>query len=88
VSEQEPPPPLPRVKARLPFTQRPGARGAGAMRPASLAIYTVLALGLAGLALYMGAIARHPLTSAYVIAPAVGAAWFGLRLFMTLAPKG
>jgi hypothetical protein len=77
---------LPRIKARLPFAQNGAKLGAGARRT-GLAIYLVLTLGLIGVAAYMGAVAGHPLTSPYVVAPVIGAAWFGLRLFMTLAPR-
>ncbi len=80
------PPELPRIKARLPFAQSGTKLGAGARR-AGFAIYSALTLGLIGVAAYMGAVAGHPLTSPYVVAPAIGATWFGLRLFMTLAPK-
>jgi len=51
-------------------------------------VLVVLTLMMVGLALYMAMVLRHPLTSVYVIAPAVGAVWFGLRLFMTMTPKG
>lgn len=61
--------------------------GGGGLKRASLAIYTVLVVVLIGVAVYMGAIVGHPLTSPYVVAPVVGALWFGLRLFMTLAPR-
>lgn len=87
MSERGTPPPLPRVKTRLPFEQRPLRPGGGGLRGASLVVYAVLALGLAGLAVYNSMVAGLPLMSGYVIAPAVGAAWFGLRLFMSLAPR-
>jgi hypothetical protein len=76
---------LPRAKARLPF--EPRAALGGGVRRVGAAVYGVLVAGLAVVAVYMGAIVGHPLTSPYVAAPAVGAAWFGLRLFMTLAPR-
>jgi hypothetical protein len=78
----EPAPPereLPRVKARLPFEQRPFGDAA---KRGALSIYAVLTLGLAGLALYMALVAGRPLTSAHVAGPAIGALWFGLRVFM------
>ena len=80
-------PQLPRIKTRLPFSERPSTPGAAALQRASLAIYAVLAIGLSGLAIYNATIADHALTSPYVVAPAIGAAWFGLRLFMSLAPR-
>jgi len=81
VSEENPTPPrpLPRTRARLPFEVKTGGN---AFRGASLVFYLVLTLGLAGLALYMGLVLPHPITSPYVAGPAIGALWFGLRLFM------
>lgn len=82
---EEPPPRLPRTKARLPFEERPFK---GVVQRGAVFLYAVLALGLAGLAIYMGVLQHHPLTSPYVLAPGVGAIWFALRLLMTLAPRG
>lgn len=73
-----PPDPL-RPRARLPF--EPNAFGGG-VRSVGVVIYALLALGLGGLALYNGLVSGLPLTSGYVAAPAIGALWFGLRLFM------
>jgi hypothetical protein len=91
VSERGPDENLPRVKARLPFGDRPatpgGARGAAARR-AGVIVYGALIAILIGVAYYMAAVQGHPLTSPYVAAPAVGAAWFALRLLMTMAPRG
>jgi hypothetical protein len=68
----------------LPFDpkafDRPLQRGA-------VFFYAVLAIGLAVLAVYMALVVGHALTSAYVAAPAIGALWFGLRLFMMLAKR-
>lgn len=83
MSEPEPP----RTKARLPFGERPTTPGGGALRRIGPTVYGVLMLGLAGLAGYMHLVQDHALTSAYVVAPGVGALWFALRLFMTLAPR-
>lgn len=80
----DPPSGLPRVRTRLPFEEKPFG---GAVQRGAVFFYALLAIGLAGLALYMGGVLRHPLTSPYVIAPAVGAAWFGLRVLMLLRPK-
>ncbi|MGE0595190.1 MAG: hypothetical protein AB7P07_02390 [Hyphomonadaceae bacterium] len=88
MSETPPPvpPPAYRPRKRLPIeTQRIGA--GSNVRRTGVVIYAILVLMLAGMAFYMGAIERHPLTSPYVAGPAVGAAWFALRLFMTLAPR-
>jgi hypothetical protein len=81
------PKPLPRVKPRMPFAERPSIPGGGGIKRASVSIYAVLTLGLAGVAVYMAVIVGHPLMSPYVVAPGVGALWFGLRLFMHLAPR-
>jgi hypothetical protein len=89
MSEQPPPTPpapLPRIKGRLPF-EPVRAPFAGGLKSGAVFLYAALALGLVCVALYMNLVLRHPLISAHVMAPAVGAAWFGLRLFMTLTPK-
>lgn len=57
------------------------------MRGGALFLYAMVTLGLAALAVYMGVIAGHPLTSGYVAAPVIGALWFGLRLFMILGSR-
>ena len=59
----------------------------GAVRRVAVFVYAALAVGLLGLALYSGLVLGRPLTSAYVVAPAIGAVWFGLRLLMLRAPK-
>jgi hypothetical protein len=80
VSEERPPGEgLPRRKTRLPFEERPVRRAA---RQGALLVYAVLTAGLVGVALYMALAVGHPLTSAYVAGPAIGALWFALRLFM------
>lgn len=84
----EPNPHLPRVKGRMPFAAQPRTPGGGGgVKRFSAAAYAVLTIALIGVAVYMGRVVGHPLMSPYVISPAVGALWFGLRLFMTLAPK-
>jgi hypothetical protein len=87
VSEERPPEEgLPRTKGRLPFdTDRASGK---AFKTASLLFYAVLVAGLIGLALYMALVVGHPLASAYVAGPAIGALWFGLRLFMIWGSKG
>ncbi|MEQ1706764.1 MAG: hypothetical protein ABL864_00330 [Terricaulis sp.] len=59
----------------------------GTMRRGMVFVYAALAVGLAGLAVYMGLVAGRPLVSGYVAAPAIGAMWFGLRLFMMLGAR-
>ena len=71
-------------RSRLPFeTNITGS----VVQRSSVVLYGLLALALAGTALYMGLLQHMPLTSAYVVAPAIGAAWFALRVFMMIAPK-
>ena len=87
MSEERPPQQgLPRTKTRLPF-KAPDGPGKG-FKNASLVFYAVLVAGLIGLALYMALVVGHPLTSAYVAGPAIGALWFALRLFMIWGSKG
>ncbi len=81
---EETPSELPRTKARLPFEPRPFG---SALRGGALVVYSLLALGLAAFAVYMGVVAGHPVTSGYVAAPAIGALWFGLRLFMIMGSR-
>ena len=76
---ENPPADLPRTDRRLPFGD--------AMRRMAVLVYAALSVGLLGLALYSGLVLGRPLTSAYVVAPAIGAVWFGLRLLMLRAPK-
>lgn len=85
MSETPPPVPprreLPRVKARLPFAMA-GAPGGARHRQTSLVVYGVLTLVLIGVALYMAVIEQRPIDTPWVAAPAIGALWFALRLFM------
>jgi hypothetical protein len=62
----------------MPFT------GGGQGKALLFSAVVVACLGLAG---YMYLIRHMPLTDMRVIAPTIGALWFGLRLFMTLTPK-
>lgn len=77
-------PRLPGTKARLPFEQNPFR---GAVKQGGAVIYAVITVALVGVAVYMAVVADHPLTSGYVAAPAIGALWFGLRLFMVLSAR-
>lgn len=86
MSDNRSPPPLPRTKGRLPFD--PNAASRAPQRGAAVAVYGVLTLGLLGVAVYMALVEQRPLASGYVAGPAIGAAWFALRLFMSLAPRG
>lgn len=86
MSEENRPPEqdLPRPKGRLPFAQTPSR---GAMRSSALFVYGGLVATLIGVALYMALVVGHPLTSAYVAGPGIGAMWFALRLFMVWGSK-
>ena len=85
----EPPtggPPSWQAKTRLPFEkERLSVRGG--VKGASIVLYGLLAVVCVGAALYMGLVVRHPVLSAYVMAPAIGAVWFLARLVMMLSPK-
>lgn len=59
----------------------------GVFKRSAVVVYGLLAVGLAGLAVYMATVGARDLTSMYVAAPAIGALWFGLRVFMMLAPR-
>ncbi len=59
----------------------------GAMRPWAVAVYGLLAVGMAGFAVYMNTVEHHPLASPYVAGPAIGALWFALRVFMILGSR-
>jgi len=78
----EPPPdatqgPPPRKKLAI---EQPLA--SGSLRSGKLLIYAAVTIVLGGVAAYNAFVQSMPLTSPYVIAPAIGAVWFALRLFM------
>jgi len=50
-------------------------------------MFAAVIIVCAGLAAYMYFVEHMPVMDMRVIAPAVGALWFGVRLFMTLTPK-
>jgi hypothetical protein len=74
----------PRSRVRLPF----GGTGGRSFRVASLVIYAVLTTGLVVVALHAALVLRLSPTSGYVAAPAIGALWFALRLFMIWGSRG
>jgi len=78
MSDASPPPNLP---PRKKLTIEQPMTGAS-LQTAKLLIYATIAVVLAGLAFYNAVINAMAWTSPYVIAPAVGAVWFALRLFM------
>ncbi len=59
----------------------------GAVRRSAVVIYSLLAITLVGVAVYMATLGQREITSMYVAAPAIGALWFGLRVFMMLGSK-
>lgn len=59
----------------------------GGVQSGAVILYALLTLGLIGVAVWMGLVERRPLVSGWVAAPAIGAFWFGLRLFMMLGKR-
>jgi hypothetical protein len=83
VSEDRPPNLPPRRKLDI---EQPIAAG-GFGRQAAILLYAIVAVALAGIAFYMAVAEERPLVSGWVAAPAIGAVWFGLRLFMILGSR-
>jgi hypothetical protein len=54
----------------------------GAARAGMRWVYLLATVGCVAVAAYMYVGQGRPLTSGYVAAPAIGAVWFALRLFM------
>ena len=50
-------------------------------------LFVAIVVACGGAAAYMYFVQHMPLTDMRVSAPAIGALWFGLRLFMTLTPR-
>ncbi len=73
------PPNLPPRK-RLDVEQPIGVGGAA--QRGAVFVYAIVTVALIGVGLYMALIEQRPLTSPWVAAPAIGAVWFALRLFM------
>ncbi|HYD85887.1 MAG TPA: hypothetical protein VEA80_00265 [Vitreimonas sp.] len=59
----------------------------GVFKRSALVLYALLAVGLAALAVYMATLGQREVMSMYVAAPAIGAVWFALRVFMMLGPR-
>ena len=74
----EPPPHLPERK-KLSVEQ---PLGSSRFNTGKLLLYAVITIVLVAFAAYNAFVQSMPLTSPYVIAPPIGAIWFGLRLFM------
>ena len=75
-----------KVKTRLPFEQQSSLASHPGVRAAAV-LYGILALILVGVAGYMAFSVGHPMVSVPVIAPALGALYFFIRLAMMLRPK-
>lgn len=60
---------------------------AGVVQRGAVVMYALAAVALVGVALYMAVAEQRPLVSGWVAAPAIGALWFGLRLFMILGSR-
>ena len=86
MSEDTPPPPPNPLenRRRVEFQQIPMPFTGGQGK--TLAFLSIIVV-CAGAAAYMFFVQRMPWTDMRVIAPAIGALWFGLRLFMTLTPR-
>ena len=85
MSERTPPPndPLaPRRRVEFEPMPMPFTGGQG-----KTLLFVCILAACAGLAAYMYFVQHMPWTDMRVAAPAVGALWFGLRLFMTLTPR-
>ena len=54
----------------------------GTLRSGGMILYGALVAAMAGIAAYNYIVQSQPLASVYVAGPAIGAVWFGLRLFM------
>lgn len=81
---EERPSGLPRVKTRLPFEQ---VQSPLTGQTGKLFMLAVLMAACAAAAAYMLLVERMPWTDMRVVGPAIGALWFGLRIFMNLTPK-
>lgn len=74
------------------YQRRPSRSRLEPMKPLSgkggkLFLFAVLAAVCGAAAAYMALVQRMPLTDMRVVAPGIGALWFGLRVFMSLTPK-
>ncbi len=76
---ETPPPNLPPRK-RLDIEKPIGVGGFA--QQGALLLYGLVTVALIGVALYMALVEQRPLVSPWVAAPAIGAVWFALRLFM------
>jgi len=59
----------------------------GGVRQGAVLLYALVTIALVSVAVYMGVVEQRPVLSGWVAAPAIGALWFGLRLFMILGSR-
>jgi hypothetical protein len=59
----------------------------GLAKNGAVVMYALVAVALIGIAIYMAVVEQRPLMTGWVAAPAIGAVWFGLRLFMILGSR-
>jgi hypothetical protein len=85
MSDTDPPPPL--YQRREPKPRFEPIRSPLSGQGGKLFLFSVLGLVCAGAAAYMALVERMPWTDMRVVGPAIGALWFGLRVFMSLTPK-
>jgi hypothetical protein len=81
---EDPPPDFPK-RRKLDIEQPMGV--GGVVQQGAVVMYALVTVALIGLALYMAVVEQRPLLSGWVAAPAIGAVWFGLRLFMVLGSR-
>ena len=78
-----PPPVYQRRPSRSPLEPIKPLSGKGG----KLFLFAVLAVLCGAASAYMALVQRMPLMDMRVVAPAIGALWFGLRVFISLTPK-
>lgn len=83
MSNPTPPPMYQRRASRSPLTPIRPLGGKGG----KVFVFAVLAVLCGAGSAYMALVQRMPLTDMRVVAPAIGALWFGLRVFISLTPK-
>ncbi|MBX3429039.1 MAG: hypothetical protein KF779_05610 [Hyphomonadaceae bacterium] len=83
MSTPQPPPLYQRRSSRSPLAPIRPLSGKGG----KVFVFAVLAVLCGAGAAYMALVQRMPLTDMRVVAPAIGALWFGLRVFISLTPK-
>ena len=85
MANTEPPPPNPLQNRRRVEFEQMSMPFTGGKGKTLLFLSIFVACGAASA--YMFFVQNMPWTDMRVIAPAIGALWFGLRLFMTLTPR-